>query len=150
MTHDTTGRYWRFDPCGLCDDPECCEGEGVDATAEVAQLREECLRLAPLWADYSEDVLITGVAMVRCHPEDADKVTDHISALRAERDEANERIALLVQKYEHEAKQLEAERDQYRTDAGMREAERDVMHAKLIAYEKTDRKHCAAIVRLQR
>jgi hypothetical protein len=122
----------------------------VDATAEVAQLREECLRLAPLWADYSEDVLITGVAMVRCHPEDADKVTDHISALRAERDEANERIALLVQKYEHEAKQLEAERDQYRTDAGMREAERDVMHAKLIAYEKTDRKLCAAIVRLQR
>jgi chromosome segregation ATPase len=95
--------------------------------------------------------------MVRCHPEDADKVTDHISALRAERDEANERIALLVQKYEHEAKQLEAERDQYRSDAGMREAQRDalferlqVANAKLIAYEKTGGKLEAAIVRLQR
>jgi hypothetical protein len=77
-------------------------------------------------------------------------VSEEIAALRAERDEANERIALLVQKYEHEAKQLEAERDQYRSDAGMREAERDVMHDKLIAYERTDGKLVAAIVRLQR
>lgn len=107
MTHDTTGRYWRFDPCGHCNDPECCEGDSVDVSEEIA-------------------------------------------ALRAERDEANERIALLVQKYEHEAKQLEAERDQYRSDAGMREAERDVMHDKLIAYERTDGKLVAAIVRLQR
>jgi chromosome segregation ATPase len=84
-------------------------------------------------------------------------VTDHISALRAERDEANERIALLVQKYEHEAKQLEAERDQYRSDAGMREAQRDalferlqVANAKMDTYERADGKLEAAIVKLTR
>jgi chromosome segregation ATPase len=114
MTHDTTGRYWRFDICGHCNDPECCEGDSVDVSEEIA-------------------------------------------ALRAERDEANERIALLVQKYEHEAKQLETERDQYRSDAGMREAQRDalferlqVANAKMDTYERADGKLEAAIVRLQR
>ena len=142
MRHDTTGRYWRFDPCGHCNDHECCEGDSVDVSEEIAALRAE---LAACQHDRDQ------VRKLCQH--------DHRRAERAEaeRDEANERIALLVQKYEHEAKQLEAERDQYRSDAGMREAQRDalferlqVANAKMDTYERADGKLEAAIVRLQR
>jgi hypothetical protein len=45
------------------------------ATDEVRQLRDECRRLAPIWADYSCNVTIHGV-VVRCHPCDVDTLIE--------------------------------------------------------------------------
>lgn len=35
--HDDT-RYWRFDPCGECDDPNCAEGDSVNVSDEIATM----------------------------------------------------------------------------------------------------------------
>lgn len=80
--------------------------------AENQQLRDECLRLAPLWADYSEDVTVEGVAVVRCHPEDSDKVRDHVAALRLE-----------IQKLAADVLSLEAELEEVRMFKQQRESD---------------------------
>ena len=101
MTHDTTGRYWRFNPCGECDDPDCCEGDSVDATAEVAALRAELARMV---CERDEERELASLAIERAERAEV------------ERDEWERKAHEIRRHYDQsysKAKQLTAERDEW-------------------------------------
>lgn len=105
--------------------------------AENQQLRDECLRLAPLWADYSEDVTVEGVAVVRCHPEDSDKVRDHVAALRLE-----------IQKLAADVLSLEAELEEVRMFKQQRESDCETFGKVVDALKAERDRYRAALERI--
>lgn len=105
--------------------------------AENQQLRDECLRLAPLWADYSEDVTVEGVAVVRCHPEDSDKVRDHVAALRLE-----------IQKLAADVLSLEAEIEEVRMFKQQRESDCETFGKVVDALKAERDRYRAALERI--
>ena len=62
--------------------------------ASLAQSQEALERLAPLWADYSEDVEVAN-CIVRAHPEDADAIRNHMNTLYAEIERVDEYVGRL-------------------------------------------------------